>query len=1247
MASTELVSLLQWLVLLGIVAALLGGALLWARWVRLRRRELAAGIRQVKRALNAFADELTRMRAAAERFPPGDPEPLAAPAADLHALLIEANADYRARCAALDTFLHAQQPERRLPAALLAWWPPHLRRQRAEAERLAAGVAQLERHRRPFAAIISRIDAMPAQVARRKARLALLYNEIARSARQLQAAQVQLNGDRVIAATMRDTRAALRALPAIEPDAFAAEGATLAQNRAAVGATWAQLNTLEQQLRASEAAIAAWRAVHNDLLANLDSITSTLGAILQAFSELSQVRPYPIAWSTSSEELTALYGERNTCGGRMDPRDRNRLSRDLDRSRAVLARCNALLEQLATIRAGREAFVAFCREHGGLLVLPALWPQRVAPLSAEIARFPEAWWPEADRVATLVPDAQALYDRQLQLIPEDLSTPIDERAVGDRPDEARAFVAACERFQARLARIEQRLIELQAAESHNQAALIEVIRHNEGALAQIVKEIQETQNVPTYPVHWSQTAHLLDDFQKTHRDIGDWDLARSPAQLEADLAVAQRLRDDIVQVLVHVREVQHSRDALIDFVLVRGQEVQREPLWVQRARDLCNRALRYDGDARLETFATDKLVEDADRVARLQLELREVLASTTLAETEIAVKLAHVEHFVSERARIQDRIEGLAAQLRHIRAQEQSEREEAIQLVQQYEMLRDEILQRMLMLARDELAAIDWQSSERQRATLFAIRLPPRAELVSLSPQHIGRYLIDARQHVQELHDLRLSVNRVASTRDNIIKHVRTLQGKELDFPDPERFNAIWIQVQLYDAANWDSTLDISTLKRDYTDIERDRGATNDQIRYGRIEEDNITQTLGIVSQLIVRCTRYAQRFRRVSRILDHLHDEERRGFKLLAEHLQILRKSPALGLAVPAPIQPHQQDLLDAQSSGEKLQRDLGNRRSGTVSSKVAAIEQWLRSSKNALRAFEKELDNFVCSTNQRLLRSVPASPHYAKSHALKELHRGTERWSRQYAVLNSEQGQQAAQGDLRPMLRLGMDVHKHANRISSLLVTLDSVERDRNIVENEVKRFHTLAKMKGHPPIGRDISSLEAQLRETTNLLEHFYATSEADDAHRIAQELKTTYIRIASEIKSIIDHLTRQREAIKRMERRIQQLLDELKAYEAHPERLITTANQQANLQSTANAIRARIEKIHNRLSVALPRGSYHSLSPDDVEFGLQEVWRLASEDIHIMNQGVIDQRIIINTINADGAVTITMQASQFVK
>jgi hypothetical protein len=177
MASTQVVSLLQWLALLGIGAALLAGALLWVRWVRLRRRELAAGIRQVKRTLNAFADDLTRMRAAAERFPPGDPEPLAAPAADLHALLAEASADYRARCAAFDTFLHAQQRERRLPAALLAWWPPHLRRQLAEAERLAAGAAQLERHRRPFVA-------------------------------------------------------------------FTAAGATLARNRAAVGATGAHLNTL-------------------------------------------------------------------------------------------------------------------------------------------------------------------------------------------------------------------------------------------------------------------------------------------------------------------------------------------------------------------------------------------------------------------------------------------------------------------------------------------------------------------------------------------------------------------------------------------------------------------------------------------------------------------------------------------------------------------------------------------------------------------------------------------------------------------------------------------------------------------------------------------------------------------------------------------------------------------------------------------------------------------------------------------
>jgi hypothetical protein len=1247
MAANQVVSLLHWLALLSIGVALLAGVLLWARWARLRRREVDSSIRRMKRTLNAFADELTRMRAAAERFPVGDPEPLAAPVADLHALLAEAHADYRARCAALDTFLHVQQRERRFPAALLTWWPPHLRRQFAEAERLAAGAEHLERHRRPFAAIISRIDATPAQVARRKTRLVLLYNDIARSARQLHAAQVQLNGDQVIAATMRDTRAVLRALPPIEANAFAAAGATLARNRAAVCATWVHLNTVEQQLHGSKATIADWQALHNGLLATLETITSTLGAILQEFSELAQIRPYPIAWSTSSEELTALYGARNTCGGRMDPRDRSRLTDDLARSREVLTRCNVLLEQLATIRAGREAFVAFCRDHGSLLVLPALWPQRVAPLSAAIVRFPEAWWPEADRVAALVPDAQALRDWQLQLIPEDLETPIDERAVRGRLDESRAFVAACERFQARLQRIEQRLIELQAAESHNQEALIEVIRHNDGALAQIVKEIQQSQNDPTYPIHWSQTASLLDDFQKTHRDIGDWDLARSPAQLEADLEMAQRLRDDIVQVLVHVREVQHSRDALIDFVLVRGQEVQREPLWVQRARDLCNRALRYDGDARLETFAIAKLVEDADRVAQLQLELRRVLESTALAETEIAVKLARVELFVSERARIQDRIEGLAAQLRHIRAQEQSEREEAIQLAQQYTMLRDEILQRMLMLARDELAAIDWQSSERHRATLLATKLPPPVEFASLSSQYIGRYLIDARQQVQELHDLRLSVDRVASTRDNILKHVRTLQGKELDFPDPERFNAIWIQVQLYDAANWDATLDISALKRDYTDIERDRGATNDQIRYGRIEEDNITQTLGVVSQLIVRCTRYAQRFRRVSRLLDHLHDEERRGFKLLAEHLQMLRKSPALGLAVPTPIQPRQQDLIDAQSSGEKLQRDLGNRRSGTVSSKVAAIEQWMRSSKNALRAFEQELDNFVCSTNQKLLGSVPASPHYAKSQVLQELHRGTERWSRQYAVLHSEQGQQAAQGDLRPMLRLGMDVQKHANRISSLLVTLDSVERYRNIVENEVKRFHTLAKMKGHPTIGRDISSLEAQLRETTNLLDHFYATSEADDAHRIAQELKTTYVRIASEIKSIIDHLTRQRESIKRMERRIQQLLDELKAYEAHPECLITTANQQANLQSTADAIRARIEKIQNRLSVLLPRGGYQSLSPDDIEFGLQEVWRLASEDIHIISQGVIDQKIVINTINANGAVTITMQANQFVK
>jgi hypothetical protein len=646
---------------------------------------------------------------------------------------------------------------------------------------------------------------------------------------------------------MRDARVALQALPAIEPDAFTATGATLAQNRAVVCTTWAQLNTLEPQLRACEATIGEWRTLHNGLLANLDAITSTLGAILQEFSELSQVRPYPISWSTSSEELTALYGARNTCGGRMDPRDRNRLTRDLARSREVLAQCNALLEQLATIRAGREAFVAFCREHGSLLVLPALWPQRVAPLSAAIVRFPEAWWPEADRVAALVPDAQALHDQQLQLIPEELETPIDERAVGDSLDEARAFVAACERFQARFARIEQRLIELQAAESHNQAALIEVIRHNDGALAQIDDGMQALIRVRKYPIRWSIASPQLVALQQAHLAIGDWDLARSPAQLEADLHAAQRLRDEIVQLLDHVRAVESAHDAVIALVLDRSKELQSEPLWKLRAQHLRDGAKDRLSDEDLSALGINALAEEADQVAARQIALRSALVRDWIDEAELQPFLEDLQRFFVDRERVQSRLQRVADQLGRERKREQVERDELAQLLQQQHALRMVIAHRMHALAQAETAAIDWQSSEQQRKAIFAVKMLTQAEFAQLPPHHV-------RAH-------------------RMLQHVQALTGKESDFPDRERFQAVWTNFQRRDGAHGGAALDGVNLDLEYKVLERERRVIIDQVCYSRIAEDQVMVLLGTVEQLIVRCTRFMQRFRRIDQGITNLQD--------------------------------------------------------------------------------------------------------------------------------------------------------------------------------------------------------------------------------------------------------------------------------------------------------------------------------------------------------------------------------------
>jgi chromosome segregation ATPase len=214
-------------------------------------------------------------------------------------------------------------------------------------------------------------------------------------------------------------------------------------------------------------------------LAALDVLLQELPAGFKDLSlrlaTLGAKSTHPVAWSRSTDQLSALNRQANALGKVSGRSARRRtpdgISQDLETAGRISAQQKELARHIARVEQAHTDLLNLLA--GPQLSRLAEWMPTARRLGETVQAYAAENWSRADAVASLLDEIEALDETAQELVIREPGKPIGEDQVAARLEEVTRLAEAYQKLQKRVEHVQARLADLQQSETAAQAQLEE------------------------------------------------------------------------------------------------------------------------------------------------------------------------------------------------------------------------------------------------------------------------------------------------------------------------------------------------------------------------------------------------------------------------------------------------------------------------------------------------------------------------------------------------------------------------------------------------------------------------------------------------------------------------------------------------------------------------------------------------------------------------------------------------------